>query len=262
MYIPIRISGGMKMRNDSLLINKKSWDEVAHRFFGRNPLPEYGPLAPREEDLNLLGDVAGLKVLDIGCGSGHSLQYMDSHDAAELWGVDLSKTQIETAKELLKNSKAPVHLFESPMEENPGLPLAYFDIAYSIYALGWTTDLRQTLTNVHNYLKPGGIFVFSWEHPLHSRAILMGEDFHFNKSYHKEGAYDHEAWHAPAIMQQFKVSTYINTLIECGFEIEKVVEDVSLTEEDRERHANRWYSYEKAKMMPTTLIIKSRKKDR
>ncbi|MFD1204569.1 class I SAM-dependent methyltransferase [Sporosarcina contaminans] len=250
------------MRNDSLLINKKSWDEVAHRFFGRNPLPEYGPLAPREEDLNLLGDVAGLKVLDIGCGSGHSLQYMDSHDAAELWGVDLSKTQIETAKELLKNSKAPVHLFESPMEENPDLPLAYFDIAYSIYALGWTTDLRQTLTNVHNYLKPGGIFVFSWEHPLHSRAILMGEDFHFNKSYHKEGAYDHEAWHAPAIMQQFKVSTYINTLIECGFEIEKVVEDVSLTEEDRERHANRWYSYEKAKMMPTTLIIKSRKKDR
>lgn len=52
-----------------------------------------------------------------------------------------------------------------------------------------------------------------------------------------------------------------HTLIECGFEIEKVIEDVSLTEEDRERHANRWYSYEKAKMMPTTLIIKSRRKD-
>ena len=244
------------MGNESLVLNKKSWDEVAPRFFGRNPLPEYGPLAPREDDLNLLGDVADMKVLDIGCGSGHSLQYMDTRGAAELWGVDLSKTQIETAKELLKDSNAPVHLFESPMEDNPGLPLAYFDIVYSIYALGWTTDLRQTLTNVHRYLKPGGIFVFSWEHPLHSRASLVGEDFHFKKSYHEEGAYDHEAWHAPAIMQQYKVSTYINTLIECGFQIEKVIEDVSLTEEDRERHANRWYSFEKAKMMPTTLIVK------
>ncbi len=254
--------GGMNMRNDSLVLNKKSWDEVAPRFFGRNPLPEYGPLAPREEQLNLLGDVTGMKLLDIGCGSGHSLQYMDSRGAAELWGVDLSKTQIETAKELLMDTKAHVHLFESPMEDNPGLPHAYFDIVYSIYALGWTSDLHQTLTNVHSYLKPGGIFVFSWEHPLHSRASLEGEEIHFNKSYHEEGAYDHEAWHAPAIMQQYKVSTYINTLVECGFEIEKVVEDVSLTEEDRERHANRWYSYEKAKMMPTTLIIKSRKKDR
>ncbi|MDN4606180.1 class I SAM-dependent methyltransferase [Sporosarcina highlanderae] len=175
-------------------------------------------------------------------------------------GVDLSKTQIETAKELLKDCKAPVHLFESPMEENPGLPFTYFDIVYSIYALGWTSDLRQTLTNVHDYLKPGGIFVFSWEHPLHSRASWAGEELHFNKSYHEEGTYDHEAWHAPAIMQQYRVSTYINTLIECGFEIEKVIEDVSLTEEDRERHVNRWYSFEKAKMMPTTLIIKCVKK--
>ena len=95
------------MGNESLLLNKKSWDEVAPRFFGRNPLPEYGPLAPREEELNLLGDVAGMKVLDIGCGSGHSLQYMDPRGAAELWGVDLSKTQIETAKGVAEGLQRP-----------------------------------------------------------------------------------------------------------------------------------------------------------
>ena len=70
---------------DALLLNKKSWDEVAPRFFGRNPLPEYGLLL-WEEELNLLGDVTGAKVLDIGCGSGHSLQYMDQRRAKELWG--------------------------------------------------------------------------------------------------------------------------------------------------------------------------------
>ncbi|MHC8514601.1 class I SAM-dependent methyltransferase [Sporosarcina sp. ITBMC105] len=247
------------MSIDSLAINKKSWDEVAPRFFGRNPLPEYGPLALREDDLHLLGEITNAKVLDIGCGSGHSLQYMDKRGAAELWGVDLSKTQIETAKGLLADCNAPVYLFESPMEQNPGLPEEYFDIVYSIYALGWTTDLDKTLANVAKYLKKGGLFVFSWEHPLHSRARFENGALHFKKSYHEEGPYDHEAWHAPAIMQQYKVSTYLNTLIECGFEIEKVIEDVSLTEEDRERHANRWYSFEKAEMLPTTLIVKSRK---
>jgi 2-polyprenyl-3-methyl-5-hydroxy-6-metoxy-1,4-benzoquinol methylase len=63
---------------DLIQSNKKSWDEVAPRFFGRTALPTYGPFAPLEDDLNLFGEVANLNVLDIGCGSGHSLRYMAS----------------------------------------------------------------------------------------------------------------------------------------------------------------------------------------
>ncbi|MDC2863579.1 class I SAM-dependent methyltransferase [Bacillus sp. BP-3] len=138
---------------ESLTINKHSWDETAHRFFGRNPLPEYGPLAPSEEELNLFGDVTNLKVLEIGCGSGHSLQYMDQKKAGELWGLDLSNKQINAAKMLLKNSNSPVKLFESPMEVTPGLPTNYFDIAFSIYTIGWTANLEKTLAHIsHIYL--------------------------------------------------------------------------------------------------------------
>ncbi|WP_019119860.1 class I SAM-dependent methyltransferase [Brevibacillus massiliensis] len=61
-----------------LQVNKQTWNQEAHRFFGRTPLPDYGPFAPGEEELRLLGDVENKKVLDIGCGSGHSLQYMAS----------------------------------------------------------------------------------------------------------------------------------------------------------------------------------------
>jgi 2-polyprenyl-3-methyl-5-hydroxy-6-metoxy-1,4-benzoquinol methylase len=57
-------------------MNKESWERTAERFFGRTALPEYGPYALNEGQLNLLGNVSGKKVLDIGCGSGHSLQYM------------------------------------------------------------------------------------------------------------------------------------------------------------------------------------------
>jgi SAM-dependent methyltransferase len=151
------------LNNDTLLINKKSWDVVAPRFYGRTALPEYGPFAPEETELNLFENANEKKVLDIGCGSGHSLKYMYDNGAAELWGLDLSHTQISTAKELLKDIK--VQLFQSPMELNPGIPHGYFDVVYSIFALGWTTNLEQTLKNVHQYLKPDGTFIFSWEHP-------------------------------------------------------------------------------------------------
>ena len=152
------------MINETLELNKKSWDEAAKRFYGRNPLPEYGPLAPTEDDLQLFGDVRSLKMLEIGCGSGHSLKYLDERGAGELWGLDLSSRQIESAKELLVNSSSQVKLFESPMEQNPGIPAAYFDVVFSIYAIGWTTNLDKTLKNVHSYLKSGGVFIFSWEH--------------------------------------------------------------------------------------------------
>ncbi|TLS37062.1 class I SAM-dependent methyltransferase [Pseudalkalibacillus caeni] len=247
------------MDHKSLKINKQSWDQAAGRFFGRNPLPEYGPLAPSEDQLNLFGDVTNLKVLDIGCGSGHSLQYMDKRNAGELWGVDLSKTQVDSATKLLQKSVSPVKIFESPMEEDPGLPVNYFDVVFSIYALGWTTDLDKTVRNVNKYLKKDGIFIFSWEHPIYSRVKQIDGSLSFNKSYHEEGPYYHEAWDQPAIMQQFRLSTYLNTLVTNGFKIERVIEDVCLSDEELKRHSNRWYSYDKAKTLPTTLIIKSKK---
>ena len=56
-------------QEEFILSNKKSWDEVAPRFFGRTALPTDGPFAPLEEDLNSFGEVSKLKVLDVGGGS-------------------------------------------------------------------------------------------------------------------------------------------------------------------------------------------------
>lgn len=46
------------------------------------------------------------------------------------------------------------------MEDIPDLPENYFDIAISMYALGWTVDLDKTLNNIFNALKPGGSLFF------------------------------------------------------------------------------------------------------
>lgn len=98
-------------------------------------------LIPTETELNLFGDVKGKTILDIGCGSGHSLKYHGDNGASELWGLDISTRQIENANAFLKESGYSPKLFNSPMEENSGIPIGYFDVVYSIYAIGWTIGL-------------------------------------------------------------------------------------------------------------------------
>ena len=250
----------MSTKEEFIRLNKTSWDDVAPRFFGRTALPTYGPFAPDESSLNLLGDVTGLKVLDIGCGSGHSLKYMASCGVSELWGLDLSDTQISTAQTLLEPYSLSLKLFQSPMEHDPGLPHNYFDIVYSIYAIGWTVDLYKTLENVFTYLKPGGSFVFSWEHPLHNRIKYDNGCFMVEKSYHEEGLYQSEAWNdRRAIMNQVKLSTYINELVRTGFRVDRVIEDVYFPEDVEVGNPSKWYSVEKAELVPATFVIKCTK---
>jgi len=242
---------------ESLQINKTSWDAAAQRFFGRTALPEYGPHAPSEKELKLFGDLNGKKALEIGCGSGHSIQYMLNHGIAEIWGLDLSSVQIQTAQVVCGNNNR-VTLMESSMEVNPGIPLEHFDIVYSIYALGWTLDLESTIRNIHSYLKPGGTFIFSWEHPIHSRVVYDKQLLVFIASYNDEKPALHEAWKPrPAVFHHRKLSTYINQLIEVGFTIEKVIEEVRLDTETKNEHS--WYSDIKARNFPATFIIKAKK---
>ncbi|ANE45170.1 hypothetical protein SY83_01160 [Paenibacillus swuensis] len=246
------------IKEEYISSNKKSWDEAAPRFFGRTALPIYGPFLPKENELKLFGDLSGKKVLEIGCGSGHSLKYMSSQGASELWGIDLSDTQIETARNLLSDCTTKLNLFQGAMEKNPGIPVEYFDIVYSIYAIGWSVDLRMTLRNLYDYLKPGGSFIFSWEHPLHNRLSQNGNQIIINKSYHEEGLQQCEPWDSPAIMNQLKLSTYINELIQAGFQIERVVEDVVIQEEINSDAV--WYTHQKAVLIPPAFIIKCTKK--
>jgi SAM-dependent methyltransferase len=252
------------MRQDEILkVNKEGWDKVAPLFSGVTALPVYGPLINTEESLRLFDSIVGKRVLEIGCGDGHSLEYMSQQGACELWGIDLSTVQIEMAIENLKTKKIDGHLFAMPMEEDNNLPKVYFDIVYSIYAVGWTTDLNKTFKLVHDYLKPGGSFIFSWEHPFYSCLSSEDNKLVVKHSYSNEGSYLTDNWRgkAPIVMNRRKLSTYINELIKVGFIIEEVVE-CDLAEKyssEDDSFSDRWYSVFRANLMPTTMIIKARK---
>ena len=68
--------------------NKTYWNDYADFWFGTTALPQYGVKFPTEDELKLFGDVTGKKMLEICCGSGHSIKYHADRNAGELWGVD------------------------------------------------------------------------------------------------------------------------------------------------------------------------------
>ncbi len=238
-------------------VNKTYWNTNADSWFGTTALPEYGVQFITENELNLFGDVTGKTMLEICCGSGHSLKYHAERNAGELWGVDISQKQLENAERFLAESSYYPKLICSPMEDECGIPKNYFDIVYSIYGIGWATDLEKVFRRMSSYLKKDGIFIFSWKHPLHGCVIIEEWQLIFDKSY-----FDEE-WHTQIVddmeimLPNRKISTYINALTDAGFIIETMVEQTNEKTmkmkgeiDDRSR---------KAQKLPLSFVFKARK---
>ncbi len=55
--------------------NSLFWNTKGNDVLGTTALPYYGAFVS-EEKCRLFGDVSGKKILEIGCGTGHSMQYL------------------------------------------------------------------------------------------------------------------------------------------------------------------------------------------
>ena len=246
--------------------NKRYWNDHADLWFGTTALPKYGVRFVTEDALHCFSDVEGKKVLELCCGSGHSLKYLADKGAGELWGLDLSQKQLDNAKQMLSGSGCNPKLICAPMEADSDIPEDYFDYVFSIYGIGWTTDLEGTFKKVASYLKKDGIFIFSWGHPLHycvAKSYETGEDevidgkLVFSRSYFDESYFKMPVHDTDVTFANRKISTYVNALYDAGFIIERMVEQtdeksLSDTEDDSPKA-------QKAKMVPLSMCFKCRK---
>jgi len=236
--------------------NSFYWDTKGNDFLGAITLPFYGAFVS-EEKCQLFGDVSGKKMLEIGCGNGQSLQYQGDRKASELWAMDISEKQIEKAAQHLTSCGLSAKLICSPMEEECGIPEDYFDFVYSIYAIGWTTDLEGTFCRIASYLKKDGVFIFSWSHPIHKCVAAENNMLAFKKCYFDESWYIVSLDEGVLTLSDRKLSTYVNALAKAGFVIEKMIEqsddEIMQAWDDNSDFAK------KAKMLPLTFVIKARK---
>jgi hypothetical protein len=111
-----------------------------------------------------------------------------------------------------------------------------------------------------SYLKPGGVFVFSWEHPVYGCLAYENGSFLLDRSYLDESTDERVSWKgaSPVVMHPRKLSTYLNELIMAGLMIDRVVEpDLELPpNKPAEQYLDpeRWYSTPRAELVPTTFM--------
>jgi hypothetical protein len=170
--------------------------------------------------------------------------------------------QIAYATETLRPFASISHLIESPMEARAGIPKNRFDLVFSIYGIGWTTDLAATLALAYEYLCPGGSLLISGEHPAYSCIEWNGAQYVVTAPYLAEGPREHSSWKGvPIVIQRRTIGTFVREISRAGLRIETLIETPINRAAIREEHADpaRWYSVPRATLIPTTFILKARK---
>jgi SAM-dependent methyltransferase len=239
-----------------LFTNKKAWDHLAEKYFGACSLPAWGPFNVCA-DRDLLGSVTHKTVLEIGCGSGHSISYLTQLGVKKAYGLDISTTQIAFATELNREhiESGRVQLFEAPMEQRLGL--RDIDIVLSIYTIGWTRNPKMLFENLWVYLRPGGKLVWSWEHPLFSKVRHEAGNFVVRDSYFDERARFAERWGGGegVYMQTRTIASWFHYLTAAGFTVCDFLEPQPVSTAGEVGDPSRYYSSAKASTVPCTIVF-------
>ena len=112
---------------------------------------------------DMLPDLRGKKILDIGCGMGqHAKQYSDM-GAKSVLGIDLSEKMLAYAK--AHHSAANIVYQRMAMEEIETIPDT-FDLVTSSLVFDYVEDFAGLMRKIHRLMKKDAELVFSMSHPI------------------------------------------------------------------------------------------------
>jgi SAM-dependent methyltransferase len=111
-----------------------------------------------ESQLNILGDVNGLDVVELGCGTAYFSAWL-ARRGARVVGVDPTPAQLETARRIQDETGIEFPLIEAIGEDVP-LPDASFDVALSEYGAAIWADPYLWVPEAARLLRAGGRLVF------------------------------------------------------------------------------------------------------
>lgn len=244
--------------------NRALWTEANREYADANASTNWaldevswGIWGLDESELGVLGDVAGLDVVELGCGTAYFSAWLAKAGARPV-GVDVTPAQLATARRLQAETGIAFPLVEADAADT-GLPEASFDLALSEYGASIWVDPFRWVPEAARLLRPGGRLVFLRNSTL---AILCFSDaadrvaenlcrpqFGLHRLESPEGGVEFHLGHGD----------WVALLRENGFEIERLVELQAPA--DAETHP--YYSYVSAewgRSWPAEEIWVARKK--
>lgn len=217
--------------------------------------------------LDLLPDVAGRRVLDVGCGEGHNTRLLRSR-GARLTALDVAPTFVRAARDA---DPSVDHL----VADGTALPFddATFDAATAFMSVMDMPDPGAVLAEMARVVRRGGCVQFSITHPASAtpdREWILDADgakrLLATGGYFEEGPMT-ESWsfgsapddlrdrHEPFTITWTRrtLSSWLNLVVDTGLTIERVVEPVASLE-IAERHPE----VADTRITPYFLIVRAR----
>jgi SAM-dependent methyltransferase len=139
------------------VMNERFTDAAAEDMWAR-PEVVWGLFAVRERDLGVLGDVRGLDVVELACGTAYFSAWLARAGAAAV-AVDLSGEQLATARRLQGRLGPLFPLVQADAERVP-LASGCFDLVVSEHGAAAWCDPERWLPEAARLLRPGGQLVF------------------------------------------------------------------------------------------------------
>lgn len=207
-----------------------------------------------EDEVGWLGDVAGLDVLEVGCGAAQGSRWVAANGGRPV-GVDLSPGMLAAAREAGHAAGIEVPLVQADARELP-FEAESFDLAFTAFgAIPFVPDPERIFAEVARVLRPGGRWVFTTSHPLrwifaddpdpeHLRVVrpYFGADPYFEAD---EGTLTYAEF-------QHTTEELVEGLHAAGFRLTALREP-----QWREGHTHLWgaWSPERAPFVPGTIMM-------
>jgi SAM-dependent methyltransferase len=177
----------------------------------------------------LMPSLEGAQVLDLGCGFGWHCRYARGAGAASVVGIDLSEKMLAKALEMTDDAAIE---YRRMAIEDIDFTADSFDLVLSSLAFHYVERFEPVATKVWQCLKPGGTFLFSVEHPIFTASGAQdwhrdaaGQPLHWPVDrYFHEGRRRTSWLSADVVKYHRTVATYVDTLLDAGFRMERLVE--------------------------------------
>ena len=141
------------------------WVESGQRSWAASA-PTWGNWAAPESEVAMLpDDMAGLRAIELGCGTGYVSAWM-ARRGAEVVGIDVSARQLATARRLQDEHGLDRITFVEGSAESVPEPDQSFDFAISEYGAAIWCDPEIWIAEAARLLRPGGRLHFLGNHPL------------------------------------------------------------------------------------------------
>jgi ubiquinone/menaquinone biosynthesis C-methylase UbiE len=142
------------------LVNRETafWNKLADKY-SRRPISDEAAYDKKLEVTRKYFQ-PDMEVLEIGCGTG-TTAIAHAPFVGHIRATDLSTRMVEIAKDKAKAAGADNVTFEALSVDALDVPGASIDVVMAHSVLHLLEDKERAIADIHNMLKPGGVFVTS-----------------------------------------------------------------------------------------------------